>query len=328
MMLSNNVARRIGRAVKQIEANPVQYGQGHTQMVNTSPEVFCQALVVDPTGPVVLSGSQYDLTNPVVCRRLVEDNSKGLVIRIDATQYDAVEVQVTFDGTTAGTFIAGSDAEAAILGVLAAAGATDVSVEVIGKYIYISESKIGEVDVITSGPVVARCTEWPLGEEENFFLSQIPSTDLTIGDLVNVHFSESLGGLIVPRDAVTESDPCCTNTVVNSTDLQIDIPEYNNGVATGGTRTLNTTKTWVAEIKRDITFSVDGGFARLLSGSYPLIWSAVTETWSRDASGDLIFLDEFGRVVEVGVASATLVMAPDDGAGNVALAVNVDADFS
>jgi len=282
----------------------------------------------------VTSGTEYDLTKPITCRRIVEAPSRGAVLKLDIGTQASADIDISFDGGAAGSFNTLSDDSAFLTELLVGLGATDSDGIIIGKHVFISPSTLGVLDVTAPANVVkSTCNEWVLSEEEGFYLSDVPEVDLVIGDLVKVHFSMSQGGVIVPDQTAVTVEECCTQTVINSSDLQITIPTYVSGVATGGSRVLNTTRTWILELKRDVTYTIVGGFAMVAKGKYPMVWSSVTSTWGRNAADDLVFFDQDGRVIfsntniapYVTVNSATMSMTPDDGAGNVAVNVTVDA---
>lgn len=331
--------RRVGDAVRRSESNPDIYGMGVVDAAVTSAtDTFCYAYVVDATGPAInsdTSNDDYDLTKPVLCRRIVDDRKRS-VLKVDASAYESVNIDLVVNDTLVDSFNPHVDTNSTLTDKLVAAGLTGAEGLIIGKYVYIS---VGDNTGLTLGDppsnvVVSRCSEWVLAEEESFFLTKTPDEDLQPGDLVQVHFSQSQGGVIVLPDVTpAAAAPCCDIYVINSTDLQITIPEYINGVATGGNRVLNSTRVWTAELNRDLTYSIGGGFAKVLKGDYHLSWSAVSEVWARDVAGDLVFLDDSGRIITtdastlpyVTINSATMVLSPDDGAGNLALDIQVDA---
>lgn len=335
MLLSNQDISRVSQAVRRLENNPQQFGQGEVERGSSYSDTFCYAFVVDATGPVISSGSEYDLTQPVKCRRVV-DQPRRQVIKIDATAFDSIDIGIEMNGTLAATVNPSSDTSDTLTEKLVAMGATDSEGLVAGKYIYISTGSVGSVTLAPNLATVAACNEWILDEEEDFFLYKIPSTDLQPGDLVEVHFSQTQGGVIVAPEVTVVEDDCCTNHVVNSTDLQIDIPTYQGGTATGNNRTINTTSTWVAELKRDLTVEITNGFARLIAGDYVMNWTAASDSWACTIDSELVFMTTSGVVLgtdltqgqNVAVNSAYLEMEPDDGAGNVSLSLVIDATIT
>lgn len=333
--ISKTAGDKIAAFINTVDNQPTPYGTDTTPSYSGQSDTFCYAFVVDATGPVVASGSEYNLTEPVKCRRVVEDLSRQ-VIRIDTTGFDSIDIGIEFDGTEVDTVNPSSDTSATLTRKLIAMGATASEGLVAGKYIYISKGTVGTVTLAPNLATVASCSEWILEEEEDFFLSKVPSTDLQPGDLVEVHFSQTQGGVIVAPEVTVVADDCCTNRVVNNTNLQLDIPTYQGGTATGNTRTINTTTTWVAELKRDLTVEIQGGFARLIAGDYAMDWVGASDSWACTIDSELVFMTTSGVVLgtdltqgqNATVNSAYLEMDPDDGAGNVSLSLVIDATIT
>jgi len=331
--LSKGAATRIADTVRKVDSLPDNItSHDFAPSSATDQDTFCYAFVVDATGPVIASGSEYDLTKPVLCNRVVEVGH-GSTLRLDTSGFDSIDIDIDVGESGTITVNSTSDTNETLTAKLEGAGAVGAQGRIHGKFIYISTPSDTNISPQPNLAVLSRGSEWVLDEPEEFFLSKVPSKDLQPGDLVEIHFSQSQGGVIVPQEVTTVEDDCCTNRVINNTDLQLDIPTYQGGEATGNTRTINTTSTWVAELKRDLTVEIDGGFVRLVAGDYAMTWVPASESWARPLDTELIFMTTSGVVIgtdltatqNVAVNAAYLEMETDDGTGNVSLSLVVDA---